>query len=130
MKKHIKNILLTLIVLFTLLGIGGTVAFASGYIQWGGSDDYHEVLNNLKLIKDSGNKLKGDLNNANHSNEELKVIIQQKEVIIQQKEHEISNLEKEIDDIKDSNDSKIKQAEKDMEHVKEESEKVLQEISK
>lgn len=96
MSKHIKRLVITVITLFALLGVGSTVAFAGGYIQWGGTGDYHEVLENLKLIKDSGSRLKDDLNKANHSKEELKVIIEQKEVIIQQKHMKFPILKKKL----------------------------------
>lgn len=124
MKKHIKKITVTIVVLFALLGLGGTVAYASGYITWRGTDDYHEVLDNLKLIKQSGDDLKHELDNANHSKEELKVIIEQKEQII-------LTLEKEIEDLKASsgtNDAELEQAVKDMKDLREKTDEMAGEL--
>lgn len=124
MNKHIKRILLTVGTLFALLGITGTVAYASGYITWRGTDDYHEVLDNLKLIKQSGDDLKHELDNANHSKEELKVIIEQKEQII-------LTLEKEIEDLKASsgtNDAELEQAVKDMKDLREKTDEMVGEL--
>lgn len=62
MKNFVKKGLITLGTIFALLGVGGTVAFASGYITWGGSNDFNKAMANLELIQnrikesDSSNK--------------------------------------------------------------------------
>lgn len=62
MKNFVKKGLITLGTIFALLGVGGTVAFASGYITWGGSNNYNKAMANLGLIQerieesDSSNK--------------------------------------------------------------------------
>lgn len=119
MKKHIRNTSIALLLFLTF----ATGVFANeAYRNWKGTDDYHTVLDNLKLIKQNGNDLQHDLDLSEHSNAELKVIIQQKEQII-------LTLEKEIEDLKatgNANSSELNQAEKDMKHLKEETDKLVE----
>lgn len=65
MKNFVKKGLITLGTIFALLGVGGTVAFASGHITWGGSNNYNKAMANLGLIQER-------IEESNSSNEELK----------------------------------------------------------
>lgn len=122
MKKHIRNISIGLLLFLTFAG--GVIA-NEAYHEWKGTDDYHTVLDNLKLIKQNGDELQHDLDHANHSKEELKVIIEQRE-------HEIMTLEKEIEDLKNNNNAssdELDQAEKDMKHLKEETDELVESMN-
>ena len=60
MKKSIKRIITTLVVLFALIGAGGVTAFGANYIQWVGTSAYENILVTLEQIKTKGHGLKSE----------------------------------------------------------------------
>ena len=139
MKKTMKRLAITTMALFALLGAGGTIAYASGYITWGGTQDYHQILTNLELIGQRGNELKSEkavliqeretliteYEETNRENEQLLNVIKDKDNQINSLEQQIEALEKRIADGKTTQDM-LQQAEKDFKHVREETESVLE----
>lgn len=71
MKKHIKRLTATIITLFALLGVGTTIAFASGYINWNGSSDYFQLIENLNQISERGQELKSNNENIERELEQM-----------------------------------------------------------
>ena len=128
MKKTIKRITLTFTIVLALLGATGTVALASGYIQWGGSQDFQQTLINLNLISERGRELKASNENINRELEQTRNQLLDKDNQIDALEQEIEALEKRIDGGKTSQDQ-LKQAEKDMRDVKNKSEEVLKDFN-
>ena len=128
MKKTIKRIGITLLAGFALLGAGTTVAFASGYIQWGGSQDFQQTLINLNLISERGRELKANNENTNRELEQTRNQLLDKDNQINALEQEIEALEKRVEGGKTTQDQ-LKQAEKDMRDVKKKSEEVLSEFN-
>ena len=128
MKKTIKRIALTITILFALIGATGTVALASGYIQWSGSSDFQQTLANLNLISERGRELKSDNENINRELEQTRNQLLDKDNRINALEQEIEALEKRVDGNKTTQDQ-LKQAEKDMRDVKNKSEEVLGEFN-
>ena len=128
MKKTIKRIALTITILLALIGATGTVAFASGYIQWGGSSDFQQTLANLNLISERGRELTADNENINRELEQTRNQLLDKDNQINALEQEIEALEKRVDGNKTTQDQ-LKQAEKDMRDVKKKSEEVLSEFN-
>lgn len=52
MKKTMKRLVITTIAIFAILGVSGTLAYASGYLTWAGTQDYQQALvNQLKADK-------------------------------------------------------------------------------
>ncbi len=114
MKKTIKRIALTITILLALIGAAGTVALASGYITWGGSEDYSETLATLEDIERRSNELgteRGQM--INH---------------ILHLEAEIEDLEAQLEDGSQTDQDQLQQAEKDMEHLNERSKEVLENL--
>lgn len=64
MTKLIKRTTIVAVVLLALIGTGGIVAFASGYITWGGTKDYNEAMANLELIGKEGQIVVNNLDEA------------------------------------------------------------------
>jgi len=128
MKKTIKRIALTITILLALIGATGTVALASGYITWGGSQDFQQTLENLDLISDHGRELKSDNENIARELEQAGNRLKDKDNQINALEQEIEALEKRIEGNKTTQDQ-LKQAEKDMRDVKKKSEQVLKEFN-
>ena len=153
MKKTMKRLAITTMALFALLGAGGTIAYASGYISWAGTADYQQTLVNLGLIAERGDQLKTDKQNliaeknnlvteyeqlvsehenTNRENEQLTNVIKDKENQINSLEQQIEALEKRIADGQTTRDqliesqSREEQAAKDMKHVKEKANEVLE----
>lgn len=156
MKKLIKRTTVTVIVLFAVLGLGAAYALAAGYIQWGGTDDYHTTLDNLNLIEQAGNRLKTERNTLRGQKQTLET---EKETLIrdvervgrdnEQMNNRILDLENQIDSLNQTivaKDKEIKdlkaqlsgarttqdqlgQAEKDMDHVEERSREVMNELN-
>lgn len=124
MKKAIKRIVLTFTIVLALLGATGTVALASGYIQWGGSQDFQQTLINLDLISERGRELKSSNENINRELEQTRNQLLDKDNQIDALEQEIEALEKRIEGGQTSQDQ-LRQAEKDMRDVKQKSEEVL-----
>lgn len=145
MKKFMKRMTVTLTVLFAVLGLGTTIAFAGNYIQWNGTQDFIEALENLTQIERAGSDLKVDLdmaegesralrvemeklqeerNTLNGWNQELKNKVKDKDNKIDSLEQDIEALEKRIDSGQ-TNKDQLQQAEKDMEEVKQKSADVL-----
>ena len=127
MKKVFKKVVLSLVVLMALIGIGGTVALASGYITWGGSQDFQQTLINLNLISERGRELKANNENINRELEQTRNQLLDKDNQINALEQEIEALEKRVEGNKTTQDQ-LKQAEKDMRDVKNKSEEVLNEF--
>ena len=112
MKKHIKRLLLTATILLALIGVTGLTAYAAGYIQWGGTQDYGLTLQHLDVTQDGivklketrdgliieRNQLQDDLRGAGQSNEQLENIIRNKDNEIDSLEQEIVALEKRVAD--------------------------------
>ena len=128
MKKTIKRIALTITILLALIGATGTIALASGYITWGGSQDFQQTLINLNLISERGRELKSSNENINRELEQKHNELLDKENEINALEQEIEALEKRADGNKTTQDQ-LKQAEKDMRDVKKKSEEVLNEFN-
>ena len=128
MKKLIKRIALTITILFALIGATGTVALASGYIQWSGSSDFQQTLANLNLISERGRELKSDNENINRELEQTRNQLLDKDNQINALEQEIEALEKRVEGNEATQDQ-LKQAEKDMKEVREKSEEVLSEFN-
>ena len=128
MKKTIKRIALTITILLALIGATGTVALASGYIQWSGSSDFQQTLANLNLISERGRELTADNENINRELEQMNNKLLDKDNQINALEQEIEALEKRVDGNKTTQDQ-LKQAEKDMRDVKKKSEEVLSEFN-
>lgn len=128
MKKTIKRIALTITILLALIGATGTVAFASGYITWGGSQDFQQTLVNLNLISERGRELKSNNENINRELEQTRNQLLDKDNKINALEQEIEALEKRAEGNKTTQDQ-LKQAEKDMRDVKKKSEEVLSEFN-
>ena len=105
MKKLIKRTAMTLTVLLALFGITTGVAFASGYIQWNGSSDYFQLIENLDLISQRGHEMKADNENINRE-------LEQTNNRLLDKENDINALEQEIESLK-------KQAEGNNRNIKE-----------
>lgn len=124
MKKTIKRIALTITILLALIGAMGTVALASGYITWNGTQDFQQTLTNLDLIRERGRELTTDNENINRELEQKRNELLDKDNQINALEQEIEALEKRVDGNKTTQDQ-LKQAEKDMQDVKKKSEEVL-----
>ena len=122
MKKTIKRIALTITILLALIGATGTVALASGYITWNGTQDFQQTLANLNLISERGRELTADNENINRE-------LEQTRNQLLDKDNQINALEQEIDALKKNDKSdQLEQAEKDMRDVKNKSEQVLNEL--
>ena len=128
MKKTIKRIALTITILLALIGATGTIALASGYITWNGTQDFQQTLINLNLISERGRELKASNENINRELEQTKNKVLDKENEIDALEQEIEALEKRVEGSKTTQDQ-LKQAEKDMRDVKNKSEQVLGEFN-
>lgn len=128
MKNFVKKGLIVLGTTFALLGVGGTVAFASGYITWKGSQDFQQTIANLNLISERGQKLKSERDELGNSNERLQNVIKDKDNKIDSLKQDIEALEKLINDGQTTQDQ-LKQAEEDMRAVKNKSEQVLNELN-
>lgn len=139
MKKQIKRIGLAMVVIFALLGAGGTALAAVGYITWGGSQAYNEALQNLSDIGSRGQQLKAERDTAKASNGQLENIIRDKENIIKDKDNqinakvqEIEAKQKEIDALRNQNTAEsgqLQQAEKDMKDVNQKTKDVLNSLN-
>ena len=127
MKKSIKRIALTFTVLFALIGATGTIALASGYITWNGTQDFQQTLINLNLISERGRELKSSNDNINRELEQTRNQLLDKDNQINALEQEVEALEKRVDGNK-TTQNQLKQAEKDMRDVKKKSEEVLSEF--
>ena len=68
MKKTMKRLAVTATVLFAILGVSGTIAYASGYITWGGTQDYQQTLDNLVIEYE---QLVSEHENTYRENEQL-----------------------------------------------------------
>ena len=128
MKKVLKRITLTITILLALIGATGTVALASGYIQWSGSSDFQQTLINLNLISERGRELKSDNENINRELEQTRNQLLDKDNQINALEQEIEALEKRAEGNEATQDQ-LEQAEKDMRDVKKKSEEVLSEFN-
>ena len=128
MKKIGKQTVKMVVILFAILGLGTTVLATGGYIQWKGSSDFNEAMENLNLIEQRGVELKSERDMTNATNEQLQNIIRDKENIIQNKDNLINAKEQEIENLRNQqggDDSQLKQAEKDMEDVNNKTKQVL-----
>lgn len=125
MKKQIKKLGITVLTGLALFGVGTGVAFAGGYITWGGSEDYQETLDVLEQIEQRSSELgveRGQMINELLYRENL---IEQHETTIAELNGRIEELEQD-DNVTDQN--QLEQAEEDMEHVKERSQEVLENL--
>ena len=128
MKKTIKRTVLAITILFALIGATGTVALASGYIQWSGSSDFQQTLANLNLISERGRELKANNEGINRELEQTRNQLLDKDNKINSLEQEIEALEKRVEGNKTTQDQ-LKQAEIDMKEVNKKSEQVLSEFN-
>lgn len=132
MKKSIKRIITTLVVLFALIGAGGVTALASGYITWNGTQAYQNILVTLEQIKQRGQGLKTERDESKRSNEQLVNQIKDKDNLINAKTQENDALKKENDKLKESatnEANKLKQAEMDMKDVDSKSKDALNSLN-
>ena len=128
MKRLGKYVLKMVTVFLVIMGLGTTALAASGYIQWKGSTDFTEVMENLGLIEQRGIELKGERDLANATNEQLQNTIRDKENIIRDKENLINAKEQEIENLRNQqneSNGQLQQAEKDMKNVNNKSKQVL-----
>lgn len=93
MKKHLKRLAVTVTVLFAFLGAGFTVAFASGYVNWGGTDDYRQLIVNLDLFRTEGIEV---IKDRDAVIEEKDKAIVEKDKAIEDKDGKITELEESI----------------------------------
>lgn len=110
MKKLIKGTLITLVVVFALIGASTTALAASGYVNWNGTSAYNNIVLTLEQIKERGKELKSERDTSNRTNEQL---VNQ----IKDKENQLAAKQKEIDNLKNAvtnNSDQLKQAETDM----------------
>ena len=128
MKNFVKKGLITLGTVFALLGVGGTVAFASGYITWNGTQDFQQTIANLNLISERGRKLKESNESINRDLEQTRNQLLDKDNKIDSLEQNIEALEKKINGGQTTQDQ-LKQAEKDMRDVKNKSQEVLNQFN-
>src|SRR5699024_7131824 len=128
MKKTIKRIALTITILLALIGATGTVALATNFITWNGTQDFQQTLVNLNLISERGRELTADNENINREIEQTRNQLLDKDNQINTLEQEIEALEKRLDGSKTTQDQ-LRQAEKDMKNVREKSEQVLSEFN-
>jgi len=104
MKKTIKRIALTITILLALFGATTGIALASGYIQWGGSQDFQQTLINLNLISERGRELKANNENINRELEQTRNQLLDKDNQINALEQEIEALEKRVEGNKTTQD--------------------------
>src|SRR5690625_1817182 len=128
MKKTIKRTVLAITILFALIGGTVTVAFASGYITWGGTPDFEQTVINLDLISKRGQELKANNEGINRELEQMRNQLLDKDNKINSLEQEIEALEKRVEGNKTTQDQ-LKQAEIDMKEVNKKSEQVLSEFN-
>ena len=128
MKKTIKRTVLAITILFALIGGTVTVAFASGYITWGGTPDFEQTIVNLDLISKRGRELKANNEGINRELEQMRNQLLDKDNKINSLEQEIEALEKRVEGNKTTQDQ-LKQAEIDMKEVNKKSEQVLSEFN-
>ena len=128
MKKTIKRTVLAFTILFALIGATVTVAFASGYITWGGTPDFEQTLINLDLISERGRELKANNEGINRELEQTRNQLLDKDNKINSLEQEIEALEKRVEGNQTTQDQ-LKQAEIDMKEVNKKSEQVLSEFN-
>lgn len=126
MKKQIKRLVLTALTVLALFGAGTGVAFASGYITWGGTEDYQETLTILEQIERRSNELGVERSQLINELTNSASVIEQQETTIAELNAHIDKLEQEG---AATDQSKIEQAEQDMNHVKERSQEVLENLS-
>ena len=128
MKKTIKRTVLAITILFALIGATVTVAFASGYITWGGTPDFEQTIINLDLISKRGRELKANNEGINRELEQTRNQLLDKDNKINSLEQEIEALEKRVEGNKTTQDQ-LKQAEIDMKEVNKKSEQVMSEFN-
>lgn len=124
MKKQIKRVALSMVVVLALFGAFTGVALAANYISWTGSGDYFQLIENLDLISQRGHEMKSDNENINRELEQTNNRLLDKENEINALEQEIEALEKRAEGNKTTQDQ-LKQAEKDMKEAKKKSDEVL-----
>ena len=135
MKKSRKKLLKVVAIVFMVIGISTTALAAGGFITWSGSPDFHEAMENLNLIGERGNILKGERDMANATNEQLQNVIRDKENLIKDKDNlinakdqEIAEKEQEIENLRNQgtgNNEQLKQAEKDMKDINNKTKQIL-----
>src|SRR5699024_11903235 len=97
MKKAIKRIALTITILLASIGTTGTVALASGYITWNGTQDFQQTLAKLNIISERGRQLKANNENINRELEQTRNQLLDKDNQINALEQEIEALEKRVE---------------------------------
>lgn len=117
MKKFIKRTVYGLVVVFALVGFGGSALAASGYITWGGSEAYHNLMETLQLIGDEGAETKTERDTYYRQNEQLTNQLKDKDNLLEAKQKEIDNLKK--------SDGQLKQAEQDMKAADQKAKEIL-----
>lgn len=146
MKKNIKRLAITVVILLALIGAGGITAFAAGYIQWGGTADYELTLEHLDGLENGIGNLQTDKQdliierdnlvteyeqlvseheNTYRENEQLNNRVLDLQNQINSLEQDILALERRIADGQTTRDQ-LDQAEKDMQHIEERSREVLE----
>lgn len=146
MKKNIKRLAITVVILLALIGATGITAFAAGYINWGGTADYHLTLEHLDGLENGIGILQADKQDLiaerdnliteyeqvvaenesiGRDNEQLNNKVLDLENKINSLEQDIIALERRIADGQTTRDQ-LDQAEKDMQHIEERSREVLE----
>ena len=128
MRKTIKRVVVSMVVMFALFGAFTGVALATNFITWNGTQDFQQTLANLNLISERGRELKTSNENINRELEQTRNQLLDKDNQINALEQEIEALEKRVDGNEATQDQ-LKQAEKDMRDVKKKSEEVLSEFN-
>lgn len=97
MKKLIKRIAITLIAIFTLLGVGTTVAYGAGYILWKGSPAFEQTKQNLSKLTGGIDRIKNDRDSAKQEIKDKEQTIKDKEQALRDKDKALAEKDKEKD---------------------------------
>ena len=128
MKKLLKNIAITLVAGFALLGAGGTALASASYFTWAGTSSYENTLETFKQIGTKFAESKAELADVNRENEQLTNVVKDKDNTIVVEKQKNDALSKENDSLKQSstNDNdKLKQAETDIKDVEQKTKDLL-----
>ena len=120
MKKLLKNIAITLVAGFALLGAGGTALASASYFTWAGTSSYENTLETFKQIGTKFAESKAELADVNRENEQLTNVVKDKDNTIVAEKQKNDSLSKENDKLKElstKDENELKQAEIDFKDV-------------
>lgn len=138
MKKKFSLLTVSIIAFFSLaIGVGASAA----YINWNGTNDYYQTLENFGLIEqgiirkdDQINELsetlfikRAELNNTKGLLADVERELEQKNNQLLDKDNQIEALEKRIENGQTTS-GQLEQAEKDMKDVQEKSSELLEKV--